>query len=103
MMIARPKRHTRPDRRAARPKARSAMVSDVPPCEPLVNPQPQWQQTYVVMGGTEAGAASKTYALAKAVDGAGMWAIHQARHEIYLVITLGKGGCERSHFCHFCH
>mgnify|MGYP003332173673 CR=1 FL=1 len=67
-----------------------------PPCELLVDPKPHWQQTYVVLGGTEAGAAFKTYAMAKAVDGAGMWAIHQTRDETYLVITLGKGGCEKS-------
>ena len=71
-------------------------VAEVPSCETLVNPKPQWQQTYVALGGTEASAAFKTFAMAKAVSGAGMWAIHQTRDETYLVITLRKGGCEKT-------
>ena len=67
-----------------------------PPCELLVDPKPHWQQTYVVLGGTEAGAAFEAFAFAQAVNGAGMWAIHQTRNETYLVITLGKAGCEKS-------
>ena len=71
-------------------------VAEVPPCELLVNPKPQWTQTHVVLGDTEAGAAFTTFAMAQGVNGAGMWAIHQTRDEAYLVITLGKGGCEKS-------
>ena len=62
----------------------------------LVDPKPHWQQTYVVLGDHEAKAAFKAFASAQAVIGAGMWAIHQTRNETYLVITLGKAGCEKS-------
>ena len=67
-----------------------------PPCELLVDPRPYWQQTYVVLGDTEAGAAFEAFAFAQAVNGAGMWATQQTRSETYLVITLGKAGCEKS-------
>ena len=67
-----------------------------PPCKLLEDPKPHWQQTYVVLGDTEAEAAFKEFAFAQAVNGAGMWAIHQTRNETYLVITLGKAGCEKS-------
>ena len=70
-------------------------VAEVPPYELLVNPKPQWQHTYVVKGDTEASDAFNTFAMAKAVCGAGMWAIHQTRNEAYLVITFPKGGCEK--------
>ena len=62
----------------------------------LVNPKPQWQHTCVVKGDTEASDAFKTFAMAKAVCGAGMCAIHQTRSEAYLVITFRKGGREKS-------
>ena len=75
------------------PPACAAMA---PPCELLVRPKPQWQQTYVVLGDTEAWAAFKTFALVQGVDGAGMWAIHRTRSETFLAITLGKAGCEKS-------
>ena len=71
------------------------MFADLPPCELVATP-PQWQQTYVVLGGLETSAACKTIAMAKAVSGAGVWAIHQRYDEAYLVITLGKGGCEQN-------
>ena len=67
-----------------------------PPCELLKDPKPQWQQTYVVLGDTKAGAAFEAFAFAQAVNGAGVWAIHQTRNETYLVITFGKAGCEKS-------
>ena len=67
-----------------------------PPCELLVNPKPHWQQTYVVLGDHEAEAAFKAFAFAQAVNGAGMWAIHQTRNDTYLVITLGKAGWANS-------
>ena len=75
--------------RSTRPEAMSYV--EVPPCEVLVDPKPQWQQTYAVKGGKEAVAAFKAHAQGRAVDGAGMWAIHQTRDETYLIITLGKG------------
>ena len=67
-----------------------------PPCELLVDPKPHWQQTYVVLGDHEAKAAFMAFGNAQEVIGAGMWAIHQTRNETYLVITLGKAGCEKS-------
>ena len=76
------------------------MASDqlrvTPPCKLLVDPKPQWQQTYVVLGDHKAEAAFNAFASAQAVNGAGMWATHQTRNETYLVITLGKAGCEKS-------
>ena len=50
----------------------------------------------MVKGDTEASDAFKIFAMAKAVCGAGMWAIHQTDDGAYLVITLRKGGCEKS-------
>ena len=73
----------------------AGLLRVTPPCEPLVDPKPQWQQTYVVLGDHKAEAAFKAFAHAQAVNGAGMWAIHQTRNETYLVITLGKAGCEK--------
>ena len=67
-----------------------------PPCELLVDPKPQWQQTYVVLGDHKAAPAFVDFASAQAVNGAGMWATHSTRNETYLVITLGKAGCEES-------
>ena len=67
-----------------------------PPCELLKDPKPHWQQTYVVLGDHKAEAAFVAFASAQAVNGAGMWATHQTRTEMYLVITLGKAGCEKS-------
>ena len=67
-----------------------------PPCELLVDPKPQWQQTYVVLGDHKAEAAFVAFASAQAVNGAGMWATHQTRNEMYLVITLEKAGCDTS-------
>ncbi len=67
----------------------------VPPCEVLVSPKRQWQQTYVAKGGVGAEAAFKVYAEAKTVDGAGARAIHKRPNEAYPVITFGKGGCDR--------
>ena len=67
-----------------------------PPCELIENPKPHWQQTYVVLGDHKAEAAFVAFASAQAVNGAGMWATHQTRTEMYLVITLGKAGCEKS-------
>ena len=67
-----------------------------PPCELLEDPKPQWQQTYVVLGDHKAEAVFVASASAQAVNGAGMWATHQTRNGTYLVITLGKAGCEKS-------
>ena len=67
-----------------------------PPCELLEDPKPQWQQTYVVLGDHKAEAAFVAFASAQAVNGAGMWATHQTRNEMYLVITLEKAGCDTS-------
>ena len=72
------------------------MAGVTPPCELLVDPKPHWQQTYVVLGDHEAENAFEKFAFAQTVSGAGMWAIHQTRNETYLVITLGKAGCEKS-------
>ena len=74
----------------------AGLLRVTPPCELLVKPKPHWQQTYVVLGDHEAEAAFKAFAFAQAVNGAGMWAIHQTRNDTYLVITLGKAGCEQS-------
>ena len=68
----------------------------MPPRELLVSPKPQWQQTYVMLGGHKAEAAFEAFAFAQVVSGAGMWAIHQTRNRTYLVIMLGKAGCEKS-------
>ena len=50
-----------------------------PPFELFVDPKPQWQQTYVVLGDHKTEAAFKAFAFAQVVSGAGLWAIHQAR------------------------
>ena len=62
----------------------------------LDDPKRQQQQTYVVLGDHKAGAAFEAFAFAQALNGAGMWAMHQTRNKTYLVITLGKAGCEKS-------
>ena len=67
-----------------------------PPCKLLEDPKPHWQQTYVVLGDHEAEAAFKAFAFAQVVNGAGMRAIHRTRNDTFLVITLGKAGCEKS-------
>ena len=67
-----------------------------PPCKLLEDPKPQWQQTYVVLGNHKATATFMAFGSAQEVNGAGMWAIHQTRNETYLVIMLGKAGCEKS-------
>ena len=67
-----------------------------PPCELIEDPKPQWQQTYVVLGDHKAEDAFKKFAFAQVVNGAGMWATHQTRNEMYLVITLEKAGCDTS-------
>ena len=72
------------------------MAGVTPPCELLVDPKPHWQQTYMVLGDSKAGAAFEACAFAQVVNGAGMWAIHQTRNDTYLVITLRKAGCEKS-------
>ena len=74
----------------------AGLLRVTPPCELLEDPKPQWQQTYAVLGDHKAEAAFKAFASAQAVDGAGMWATHSTRNETYLVITLGKAGCEKS-------
>ena len=73
----------------------AGLLRVTPPCELLVDPKPQWQQTYVVLGDHKAEDAFKKFAFAQIVIGAGMWATHQTRNEAYLVITLGKAGCEK--------
>ena len=74
----------------------AGLLRVTPPCKLLEDPKPQWQQTYVALGDTEAWAAFRTFAMAQGVIGAGMWAIHQTRNETYLVIAFGKAGCVNS-------
>ena len=74
----------------------AGLLRVTPPCELLEDPKPQWQQTYVVLGDHKAEASFEAFAFAQVVNGAGMWATHSTRKETYLVITLGKAGCEKS-------
>ena len=55
------------------PLKRFALGYRTAPCEILVEPKPQWQQTHAVQGGVETEAALKAYAQGKAVNGAGAW------------------------------
>ena len=54
----------------------AGLLRVTPPCELLEDPKPQWQRTYVVLGDHKAEAAFD-FAVAQAVNGAGMCAIHQ--------------------------